>query len=90
MRLPSGEKLGSSSSEFQSVSRTGFPPPRLNQKLTISWFEPNGKLLGSASKPSGPTVTSSIKSNAALPRGAWRVDLRSGGTLVKSVAINVQ
>ncbi len=64
--------------------------PRSNQKLTISWFEPSGKLLGTVTKPSGRTVTSSIKSNAALPRGAWRVELRSGGTLVKSVAVDVQ
>jgi hypothetical protein len=63
--------------------------PKAGHNLTISWFEPNGKLLGTASKPSGSTITSSIKSNSALPRGAWRVELRSGGTLVKSVAINV-
>ncbi len=65
-------------------------PPKSNQKLTVSWFEPNGKLLGTASKPSGPTVTSSIKSNAVLPSGAWRAELRSGRTLVKSLAINIR
>jgi hypothetical protein len=63
--------------------------PRPGQKLTISWFEPNGKLLGTASKPGSPIVTSSIRSNAPLPSGAWHVELRSGGTLVKSVAVDV-
>jgi hypothetical protein len=96
-----GRAFASSSEHGAPASRLRSPkqafvtfdfqaPPKTNQKLMVYWFEPNGKLLGSASKPSGQTVTSSIKSNEALPRGAWRVDLRSGGTLVKSVAINVQ
>ena len=51
---------------------------------------PNGKLLGTAKKSSGPKVTSSIQSNGPLPTGAWRVDLRAGSTIVKSVAIQVR
>ena len=64
-------------------------PPR-GQSLTVAWFEPGGKLLGQATKSSAPTITSSVKSNGPLPRGAWHVDLRSGKTLVKTVTINVQ
>jgi hypothetical protein len=43
-----------------------------------------------ATKSSVATITSSVKSNGPLPRGAWHVDLRSGKTLVESVTINVQ
>lgn len=64
-------------------------PPR-GQSLTVAWFEPGGKLLGQAAKSSAPTITSSVKSNGPLPRGAWHVDLRYGKTLVKTVTINVQ
>ena len=64
--------------------------PKSGQALTIAWFMPNGKLLGTAKKPSAPTVTSSIQSNAPLPTGSWHVDLRAGNTVVKSVAITVR
>ena len=48
------------------------------------------KAPGQATKSSAPTITSSVKSNGPLPRGAWRVDLRSGKTIVKSITIDVQ
>jgi cell division septation protein DedD len=69
--------------EFQSQPRAGKP-------LTVSWFQPNGKLLGTAAKSPGTDVTSSIKSGSNLPVGAWHVDLRSGSTLVKRVTIQIQ
>jgi hypothetical protein len=64
--------------------------PTSKQALTISWFRPGGQLLGTTPKPFAADVTSSIKSNASLPPGKWRVDLRSGKTLVKSVTIQVR
>ena len=81
--LHSGGKQAFVTFEFMSQPPSG-------QSLTVAWFEPGGKLLGEASKSSAPTITSSVKSNGPLPRGAWHVDLRSGKTIVKTITINVQ
>jgi hypothetical protein len=64
--------------------------PTANEKLTVAWYRPGGKLLGVATKPNAPQVTSSISSPAPLPAGNWRVDLRAGNTIVKSVPIVVR
>jgi hypothetical protein len=68
--------------EFQSQ-------PHAGKALTVSWFQPNGKLLGTAAKSPGSAVASSIKSGSNLPAGAWHVDLRAGGTLVRRVTIQI-
>jgi hypothetical protein len=63
--------------------------PNSNEKITVAWYRPGGKLLGVADKPTSPDVTSSISSKAPLPTGNWRVDLRAGNQVVKSVPIVV-
>jgi hypothetical protein len=64
--------------------------PSDGQKLTVAWYRPGGKLLGVATKSSAPTVETSISSRTPLPAGNWRVDLRAGNTVVKSVPIVVK
>jgi hypothetical protein len=63
--------------------------PTGKQPITVAWYRPGGKLLGVANKSTAPTVESSISSKSALPKGTYRVDLRAGSTVVKSVNINV-
>ena len=58
--------------------------------LSVAWYQPDGKLLGVAQKPNRPDVTSAISSGSPLPQGTWRVDLRAGSTVVKSLALHVQ
>jgi hypothetical protein len=59
--------------------------PTANEELSVAWYRPGGKLLGVATKSSAPVVTSSISSKVPLPTGTWRVDLRAGNTVVKSI-----
>jgi hypothetical protein len=63
--------------------------PTGKQPITVAWYRPGGKLLGIANKSTAPTVESQITSKAPLPKGLWRIDLRAGSTVVKSVNINV-
>jgi hypothetical protein len=58
--------------------------------LSVAWYQPNGTLLGVAQKANSPDVTSAISSGSPLPKGTWRVDLRAGSTVVKSLALHVQ
>jgi uncharacterized repeat protein (TIGR02543 family) len=67
---------------FQSVPGQGKP-------ISIAWYEPGGRLLGVAPKPTALEVDSSIVSKAPLPKGTWRVDLRAGNTVVKSVTVEI-
>ena len=88
---PNGPPTGTLRKSKQAFVTFDFgAQPKSGRPLTIAWFMPNGKLLGTAKKPSAPKVTSSIQSNAPLPAGSWHVDLRSGSTIVKSVAITVR
>jgi hypothetical protein len=58
--------------------------------LSVAWYQPGGKLLGVAQKSNRPDVTSAISSASPLPKGTWRVELRAGQTVVKSLAMRVQ
>jgi hypothetical protein len=80
--IPAGGKSAFVHFVFQTL-------PTANQKLSVAWYRPGGKLLGVATKSSGPVVTSSISSKTPLPAGTWRVDLRAGNTVVKSIPLVV-
>jgi hypothetical protein len=73
--LPSGTKSAFVTFVFASQ-------PAAKRKLTVEWLAPAGKAIGSTRKPNRPTVQTSISSSTALPRGTWRVRLRSGSTLI--------
>jgi hypothetical protein len=63
--------------------------PSTKTPITISWYAPTGRLVGSVTEPNRPDLQSRVGSTAALPKGAWRADLRSGTTVVKTVTVNV-
>jgi hypothetical protein len=64
-------------------------PPDKNVPVSVLWFQPNGKLLGTAPKSNRPTVDSSISSNAPLPKGTWKVELKVGSTITKITTFKV-
>ena len=58
--------------------------------LTASWFDNKGKLIGTVNKNNRPVIETGIGSATAIPSGTWRVDLKAGGKLVKSVRIKIR
>jgi hypothetical protein len=80
--IPAGRKAAFVHFGFQTL-------PSTKQKLSVAWYRPGGKLLGVATKSTAPDVTSSISSKAPLPAGTWRVDLRAGNTVVKTISFVV-
>jgi hypothetical protein len=63
--------------------------PTGDHKLSIAWYLPNGRLVGTATKTPGSRITSSVKSNLPLPKGTWRIDLRFGQVLVKQLDVPI-
>lgn len=80
--IPAGRKAAFVHFVFQTM-------PTAKQRLSIAWYRPGGKLLGVVTKSIAPVVTSSITSKAPIPAGSWRVDLRAGNTVVKSIPVVV-
>jgi hypothetical protein len=64
--------------------------PSGSAALSVAWYQPDGRLLGVAQKPNRPDVTSAISSGSPLPKGRWRVDLRAGTTVVKTLVVHVR
>jgi hypothetical protein len=57
--------------------------PKPGKRLTVHWFAPgSGRAVAVDRKPIRPLVIAFIKSGGPLPTGAWRAELRYGGTLV--------
>jgi hypothetical protein len=63
--------------------------PGAKLPITIAWYEPNGKLAGQIREANRPDVSCRVGSSGPLPKGAWRADLRSGTTVVKSITVQV-
>jgi hypothetical protein len=63
--------------------------PKPGQAVAVRWYWPSGKLLGEARKSAGAKVSSFLRANPQLPSGAWRVELRVGHELVKSLRVPV-
>jgi hypothetical protein len=63
--------------------------PVRQRRLTVSWYWPNGHLLGTIVKANRPSLDSFLKSSAALPSGGWRAELRAGGKVVSELRIRI-
>jgi hypothetical protein len=66
--------------------------PFKNQQVTVRWYWPNGKLLGSIKKSNRPTVFSFIKepTGSSLPKGNWVAELRAGNKIVQRLLVRVR
>jgi hypothetical protein len=63
--------------------------PATNHKLTIAWYLPSGRLVGTVTRLPRHTIIGFVKSSAPLPKGVWRIDLRFGHILVKQLQIPI-
>jgi hypothetical protein len=66
--------------------------PARNAKITIRWYWPNGKLLGTIKKSNRPTVFSFIgtPTGNSLPKGNWVAELRAGNKIVQRLLVRVR
>src|SRR6185436_15559191 len=74
-RLRQGAKVAYSTFVYASQPRRGKP-------VSVRWFAPGGKPIGTTAKPNRPTVQTTIWSRAALPKGRYLVELLSGKSVV--------
>jgi hypothetical protein len=63
--------------------------PVRQRRLTIRWYWPNGRLLGTVVKANRPSLVSFLRSTAPLPKGGWRAELRAGGKVVSELRVRI-
>jgi len=59
--------------------------------LSASWYDLNGKFVGTIKKNNRPVISTGIGSSTSgpIPSGTYRVDLKAGKRLIKTVRIKV-
>jgi uncharacterized repeat protein (TIGR02543 family) len=63
--------------------------PRAGQSLSVRWYFPDGRLLGTVPKSNRPEVTSFLRSQVALPAGAFRAELVAGNRIVQRLSVRI-
>jgi Divergent InlB B-repeat domain len=63
--------------------------PDARKKLSVVWHDQDGKVIAVRPEPNRPTVQTGVSSNSALPKGRWRVELRSGRVVIATHEIVV-
>jgi hypothetical protein len=81
-RLPRGATSAWANFRFESQ-------PLVNGPLTVSWYWPDGRLLGSVRKSNRPVISSFLRLATGLPNGLWRAELRARGRVVQRLAVRV-
>ena len=64
--------------------------PARGRRLTVSWYWPDGRLLGTVAKANRPEIVTFIRAATPLPTGAWKVTLRAGRTIVKEQLVRIR
>jgi hypothetical protein len=57
--------------------------------LSVSWYYPDGRLLGTIAKPNRESVQSYIALPAGLPSGRWVAELRAGNVIVQRLGVPI-
>jgi uncharacterized repeat protein (TIGR02543 family) len=57
--------------------------------LTVTWYYPNGKKLGTVKKSNRPEITSFLKLGSGLPSGSWVAELRAGQRIVTRLSVRI-
>jgi hypothetical protein len=57
--------------------------------LSVRWYYPDGRVLGTAGKSNRPEITSFIRSATPLPSGAWVAELRAGDTIIQRLSVRI-
>jgi subtilisin-like proprotein convertase family protein len=69
---------------FEFITQPALGP------ITVSWYQPGGRLIGTAQKSNRPVIRTGIGAvGSSIPPGTYRVDLAAGGRVVKRVRIRV-
>jgi hypothetical protein len=64
--------------------------PRRGARVTVSWYWPNGRLLGTVAKNNNPRIVSVLGSAVPLPPGTWRAVLRAGTSVVSTLGVRIR
>jgi hypothetical protein len=66
--------------------------PVRSAQVTVRWYWPNGKLLGSIKKSNRPTIVSFIgePAGSTLPKGNWVAELRAGNKVVQRLLVRIR
>jgi hypothetical protein len=81
-RLPAGATAAWANFRFESQ-------PLVSGPLSVSWYWPDGRLLGTVRKSNRPVVSSYLRLATGLPKGLWRAELRARGRVVQRLAVRV-
>lgn len=63
--------------------------PSTRLRLTVAWYWPNGRLLGTVEKANRPGISSVLRLSSGLPRGRWVAELRAGAKVVKRLTVRI-
>lgn len=85
---PATVRLPMRSTEAWAHFRLATQPAK-RLRLTVAWYWPNGKLLGTTPKANRPEISSFLKLGSGLPSGSWFAELRAGRTVVKRLTVRV-
>jgi hypothetical protein len=81
-RLPKGATEAWANFRFETQ-------PLATRTLTVSWYWPDGRLVGTVRKSNRPVISSYLRLGTGLPSGLWRAELRSRGRVVQRLAVRV-
>lgn len=57
--------------------------------VTVTWYFPNGRKIGTVVKPNQPEVDSGARFAPGLPNGLWVAELRAGGKISKRLSVRI-
>ncbi len=63
--------------------------PASNLPVTVAWYWPDGRPLGTVSKANRPEIVSFLRLGSGLPSGAWIAELRAGNRIVKRLTVRI-
>jgi hypothetical protein len=63
--------------------------PSTRLPVSVTWYWPNGKRLGSVEKSNRPEIVSFLRLGSGLASGAWTAELRAGRKVVKRLTVRI-
>jgi hypothetical protein len=63
--------------------------PSSKLPVTVAWYWPDGRLLGTAPKANRPDVVTGITLSTGIQSGLWTAELRAGDRIVKRIAVRI-
>jgi hypothetical protein len=63
--------------------------PASTLPITVAWYRPSGKLMGTKAKADRPEIVSGISWTKPIPHGSWTAELRAGLKVVKRATVRI-